>query len=312
MAAVTSRPTTTRRRRISRMALRENIDAYVFLAPWLVGLFGLILGPMIGSILLAMVKWDILSDPEWVGLDNFKKIFLKDDLFLISLGNTVFYTFLAIPIFLVVSLLLAVALNEKLKFVNYFRTMVYLPAVTPSVAFSLLWVWIFNPDFGIANQFLDIFGIPPQNWIWDPVQAKPSFILMNLWAIGPTMVIFLAGLQSVPETMYEAASIDGANALHRFRHITLPMMSPIIFFNLIVGIIGSFQIFNSAFIMTQGGPGNATLFYVLYLYRQAWELFHFGYASALAWILFVIVLIFTLIQFRLARRWVFYEGDIKT
>ena len=294
------------------MALRENIDAYVFLAPWLVGLFGLILGPMIGSILLAMVKWDILSDPEWVGLDNFKKIFLKDDLFLISLGNTVFYTFLAIPIFLVVSLLLAVALNEKLKFVNYFRTMVYLPAVTPSVAFSLLWVWIFNPDFGIANQFLDIFGIPPQNWIWDPVQAKPSFILMNLWAIGPTMVIFLAGLQSVPETMYEAASIDGANALHRFRHITLPMMSPIIFFNLIVGIIGSFQIFNSAFIMTQGGPGNATLFYVLYLYRQAWELFHFGYASALAWILFVIVLIFTLIQFRLARRWVFYEGDIKT
>ena len=294
------------------MALRENIDAYVFLAPWLVGLFGLILGPMIGSILLAMVKWDILSDPEWVGLDNFKKIFLKDDLFLISLGNTVFYTFLAIPIFLAVSLLLAVALNEKLKFVNYFRTMVYLPAVTPSVAFSLLWVWIFNPDFGIANQFLDIFGIPPQNWIWDPVQAKPSFILMNLWAIGPTMVIFLAGLQSVPETMYEAASIDGANALHRFRHITLPMMSPIIFFNLIVGIIGSFQIFNSAFIMTQGGPGNATLFYVLYLYRQAWELFHFGYASALAWILFVIVLIFTLIQFRLARRWVFYEGDIKT
>ena len=144
------------------------------------------------------------------------------------------------------------------------------------------------------------------------MQAKPSFILMNLWAIGPTMVIFLAGLQSVPETMYEAASIDGANALHRFRHITLPMMSPIIFFNLIVGIIGSFQIFNSAFVMTQGGPGNATLFYVLYLYRQAWELFHFGYASALAWILFVIVLIFTLIQFRLARRWVFYEGDIKT
>ena len=294
------------------MVLRENIDAYIFLAPWLVGLFGLILGPMVGSILLAMVKWDILSDPEWVGLDNFKKIFLKDDLFLISLGNTVFYTFLAIPIFLVVSLLLAVALNEKLKFVNYFRTMVYLPAVTPSVAFSLLWVWIFNPDFGIANQFLDIFGIPPQNWIWDPVQAKPSFILMNLWAIGPTMVIFLAGLQSVPETMYEAASIDGANALRRFRHITLPMMSPIIFFNLIVGIIGSFQIFNSAFVMTQGGPGNATLFYVLYLYRQAWELFHFGYASALAWILFVIVLIFTLIQFRLARRWVFYEGDIKT
>ena len=165
-----------------------------------------------------------------------------------------------------------------------------------------------------STQIEGIFGgkVTPQNWIWDPVQAKPSFILMNLWAIGPTMVIFLAGLQSVPETMYEAASIDGANALHRFRHITLPMMSPIIFFNLIVGIIGSFQIFNSAFVMTQGGPGNATLFYVLYLYRQAWELFHFGYASALAWILFVIVLIFTLIQFRLARRWVFYEGDIKT
>ena len=162
------------------MALRENIDAYVFLAPWLVGLFGLILGPMIGSILLAMVKWDILSDPEWVGLDNFKKIFLKDDLFLISLGNTVFYTFLAIPIFLVVSLLLAVALNEKLKFVNYFRTMVYLPAVTPSVAFSLLWVWIFNPDFGIANQFLDIFGIPP-----DPAPNLPSLISRIFSGYGP-------------------------------------------------------------------------------------------------------------------------------
>ena len=280
------------------------------MAPWLVGLIGLVIGPMIASIALSLTSWDLVTSPKFVGIGNFQKLF-KDDLFRIALGNTAFYTFIAVPLQLIVALLAALALNVKMKFLNYYRTMLYLPSVTPSVPFALLWTWIFNPDFGLANQVLSWFGIPPSLWIWDPDMAKPSFILMNLWTVGPIMVIFLAGLQSVPESLQEAASIDGAGPWQRFRHITIPMLSPVIFFNLIIGIIGSFQIFNSAYIMTQGGPGNATLFYVLYLYRMAWENLKMGYAAALAWVLFVVVLLFTLLQLSLARRWVFYEAELK-
>jgi multiple sugar transport system permease protein len=298
-------------RLIGNRRVRENVEAYILIGPWLIGLLVLTAGPMVGSAILAFSEWNLLTPPRLVGLANFREL-VVDDLFWTSLSNTAFYTFIGVPLQLLVALLAALAVNEKLRFVNFYRTMLYLPSITPAVASALVWLWVFNPDFGVANAFLEALGLPKSTWIHDPQMAKPSLILMSLWSIGPQMVIFLAGLQNVPDSLHEAAAIDGANAFQRFRHITLPMLSPVIFFNLIVGLIASFQVFNAAYIMTQGGPGNATLFYVLYLYRKAWESLEMGYASALAWVLFVIILILTLVQFRLANRWVYYEGDARS
>ena len=295
---------------VSRMRLRENLDAYVLIGPWLLGFLLLTAGPMLGSVVLALSDWDLLNAPTFIGLKNFPELW-RDDLFWLSLYNTAYYTFISVPLHLAVALAAALILNLKLRWINYYRTMVYLPSITPSVASAFLWMWIFNPDFGLANGAMDLLGLPHSLWIWDPDMAKPSLILMGLWSIGPQMVILLAGLQSVPESLYEAASVDGAGPWHRFRHITLPMLSPVLFFSLIISIIRSFQVFNLAYIMTAGGPANSTLFYVLYLYRSAWESLRMGYASALAWVLFLIILAFTLLQWRLANRWVYYEGELR-
>ncbi len=306
--AATALPT-GRRRRISRMWLRENLDAYVFLAPWLIGFIILTAGPMLGSLGLALSNWDMINPPHLIGLANFSGL-VNDDLFWTSLYNTAYYTFIGVPVFLISALLAALALNQKLRWINYYRTIVYLPSVTPVVASAFLWQWIFNPDFGLANAGLHVLGLPPSNWIWDPTTVKPSLILMGIWGIGPQMVILLAGLQNVPDQLLEAANVDGAGAWSRFRHITIPMLSPTLFFCLVVQIIGSFQIFTIVYIMTnEGGPANASLMYVMYLYRVAWESLRMGYASALAWILFAIILVITVIQVRLANRWVYYEGQ---
>ena len=208
----------------------------------------------------------------------------------------------------VVALLLALLLNQRLAGIGFFRTVFYLPTVTPTVASVILWVWIYNPDFGIANGVLRFVGLPPQTWLADPALAKPSLVLMSLWHIGSQMVIFLAGLQSVPVSLYDAAAIDGGNELQQFLHVTLPMISPVVFFNLVLGVIGSFQVFTAAFIATSGGPVNATYFYLLHLYDQAFGSFRMGYASALAWALFALILAFTIAQFRLGRRWICYEA----
>jgi multiple sugar transport system permease protein len=231
-----------------------------------------------------------------------------DDLFPTALYNTLYYTVVAVPAQVLVALLMALALNRQVRGINFFRTAYYLPTVTPTVASIILWVWIFNPDFGIANAVLHVVGIPPQKWLGDPQLAKPSLIIMSLWRVGSQMVIFLAGLQSVPEALHEAAAIDGANYLRRLLHVTIPMISPVIFFNVVVGVIDSFQIFTVAFIATGGGPVTATYFYVLHLYDQAFQNFHMGYASALAWVLFAVILAFTVGQFLLGRQWVYYEG----
>jgi multiple sugar transport system permease protein len=292
------------------MRLRENLDAYVLIGPWLLGFLLLTAGPMLGSVVLALSDWDLLNAPKFIGLKNFPELW-RDDLFWLSLYNTAYYTFISVPLHLFAALAAALILNLKLRWINYYRTMVYLPSITPSVASAFLWMWIFNPDFGLANGAMDLLGLPHSLWIWDPDWAKPSLILMGLWSIGPQMVILLAGMQSVPESLYEAASVDGAGPWQRFRHITLPMLSPVLFFSLIISIIRSFQVFNLAYIMTAGGPANATLFYVLYLYRSAWESLRMGYASALAWVLFLIILAFTLLQWRLANRWVYYEGELR-
>lgn len=295
--------------RTSPLLRREALDAYLFISPWLIGFFLWVAGPMIASIAFSLIRWDLLGPPSWVGLSNYRTLF-TNPLVRISLWNTAFYTFLSVPLGLLVALATAMLLNQRLHFQSWFRTCFYLPSVMPAVANAVLWFWILNPEIGLANQLLRLFGLPRSLWIYDPATAKPTFVLMSLWGVGNTMIVFLAGLQGIPQSLYEVADIDGANWWNRFRHVTLPMLSPVILFNLVVGVIGSFQVFTSAFLLTNGGPQNATLFTVLYLYRLAFEQFNMGLASALAWLLFAIILVFSLIQLRLSRTWVYYEaGD---
>jgi len=285
----------------------DNITGYLFLAPWIIGFFVFTVGPMIASLVLSFAKYSGFGPFSWVGFENYKRIF-SDDLFYTSLYNTAYYAFLGVPAQLLVALILASLLNMKVPGVNAFRTAFYVPTVTPTVANIFLWVWILNYDFGLINQILRVVGLPPVNWLWDTKIVKPALILMSLWRVGTQMVIFLAALQGVPEELLEAASIDGANAFRRFLRITIPLISPVVFLNLVIGVIGAFQTFTVAFIATLGGPVNASRFYVLYLYEQAFENFRLGFASGQAWILFLIILALTGVQFRLSQRWVYYES----
>ncbi|NPV09809.1 MAG: sugar ABC transporter permease [Anaerolineae bacterium] len=262
---------------------------------------------MLASLYFAFTDYRAVTAPTFTGLANFSRM-AKDRYFLISLGNTAFYTFLGVPAFQLSALLMALALNSKIHGTSVYRTIYYLPSVMPAVANAVLWVWIFNPEFGFANVVLRWFGLPGLAWLADPRLAKPCFIIMGMWATGASMLIYLAGLQGVPEALYEAADMDGAGTLRKFLYVTIPMITPTIFFNLVIGFIGSFQVFTTAYVATGGGPVNATLFYVLYLYQMAFQSFWMGYASALAWVLFVIILIFTIIQVRLSSRWVYYES----
>ena len=277
--------------------------------PWLIGFICFKFGPMVASLIIGLTKWDALQPPQWVGLQNFQTM-LTDWRLHTALFNTAYLSFLSVPLQLFVALLFALMLNQKLRAIPLFRTIFYLPSQTPVVATAFLWNWIYHPDFGMANALLSAIGLPPQGWLFDVQLAKPSLILIQLWSgIGVPMVILLAGLQGVPESLYEAASIDGAGALSRFRHVTLPMVSPVIFFNLVMGIIASFQgFFTIVFLTTAGGPVNATLIWVVLIYYRAFQDFKMGYASALAWVLFMIIMAMTAIQFALASHWVFYEG----
>jgi multiple sugar transport system permease protein len=300
-------PAQTKKPRWSRKTISDNITGYLFLAPWVIGLLTFTVGPMLASGYLSLTKYSGFGATKWIAFENYDKIF-HDDLFYESLYNTVYYAFLGVPAQLLVALCLAVLLNMKVRHANLFRTVYYIPTVTPTVANVFLWVWIFNFDFGLINSLLRLVGIAPVNWLWDPQIVKPALILMSLWAVGQQMVIFLAALQGVSEELLEAASIDGANNIRRFFSITIPLISPVIFLNLIIGIISLFQTFTVALIATNGGPINSSLFYVLYIYRKGFQSFAMGYASGLAWILFLIILAITAIQFYLARRWVYYES----
>ncbi|MBI2939383.1 MAG: sugar ABC transporter permease [Chloroflexi bacterium] len=295
-------------KRRSRLLYREATDGRLFALPFVLGFLVWWLYPMGYSIYLIFQDWDLLTPPKFIGLANITKM-LADPKVGISLVNTAFYTFVGVPVHLLVALILALALNVPLRGIAVYRTVFYLPSITPIVASAVVWLQIFQPEFGILNAALGQVGIPPVKWLFDPVVAKPAFIFMSTWGIGPQILIFLAGLQSVPESLHEAAAIDGADVWQRFRHITVPMISPVILFNLVVGIIGSFQVFTSAFIMTDGGPQDATLFTVLYLYRNGFQYFRMGYASTIAWMLFFIIVFFTVIQFKMANRWVYYEGS---
>ncbi len=299
----------SKRKRPSGVQRAEWRDGWLFAMPFLLGVLIFWLGPMLYSLFLVTQDWDMLSPPQYIGLENIRNM-IEDPLMSKSLYNTAYYTFIGVPLQLVIALLLAFALNQNLLGQSIYRTIFYLPAITPAVAFAVVWMQIFNADFGVFNNILRALGLPGVKWLFDPDIAKPAFILMSLWTVGPQMVIFLAGLQSVPAELLEAAEIDGANTWQRFRSVVMPMLSPIVFFNLIIGIIGSFQVFTNAFIMTNGGPQNATLFSVLYIYLNGFRFFKMGYAATLAWLLFWIIMLFTFLQFVVANRWVYYEGKV--
>jgi multiple sugar transport system permease protein len=294
----------------SSLRRQEAIAGYIAILPWFLGFLIFAVGPIVASFVLMFMRWEIITPAKWIGFNNFQRL-SADPLVLKSLYNTLYYTVLAVPLHLLTALIAAYLLNVGVRWTNFYRSLIYLPSQMPVVASSILWFFIFSPTYGLANAVLGWFGIAPQQWLWDVNLVKPSLILMATWSLGNAMIIFLAGMQAIPTTLYEAARIDGANGWHEFRHIMLPMLSPTIFFNFIIGIIGSFQVFTNVFIMTDGGPGDASLMFVLYIYQNAFQNFKMGYASLLAWVLLCIVLIITHIQFRISRRWVYYEGEVR-
>ncbi len=291
---------------LSKMESRWGI---IMAAPAVLGFVIWQLGPMVASLAISFTEWSVVSSPKFIGLDNFAKLFSRDPLFWKSLYATAYYTFLGVPLVIASAFIVAMVLNQKVKGLAIFRTVFYFPSVVPAVANSVLWLWIFNPDFGLLNTALEYFRLPGFLWIYDEAQVIPSLVLMSVWGMGNTMIIFLAGLQGVPQHYYEAAEIDGANALQKWQYVTIPMISSVIFFNLVMGIIGTFQVFAQAYVMTNGGPNNSSLFMVYYLFQNAFEYGRMGYASALAWVLFLIILLFTLVVFRSSPAWVYYESE---
>ncbi len=287
----------------------ETVLAWAMISPWVLGFLLLTAFPMVASLALSFFKWNILSPPEFVGLANYHKLFFTDPLPLHSLKITVLFSLASIPLNIVFGLAIAMLLNANIRGLAVFRTIYYLPAILSGVAVAILWQWIFSSDFGLLNTALRIFGIEGPAWLGSKVWVLPAFVIMRLWSVGGGMIIYLAGLQAIPTDLYEAAEIDGANWWQRIFRITLPMLSPTIFFQLITGVIFTMQIFTETFIMTDGGPANASLFYLLYLYRQAFQNFKMGYASALAWVFFIAILLLTLLLFATAKFWVYYEAE---
>lgn len=302
-----------RRVHLSRRA-KEELFAYLCISPWLLNFVLFIAFSMAASFVIALFDTNLMNRTIFVGLDQFAELG-RDKLASKAMINTAYYSFAMVPIGTAVALAIAMLLNQDIKAQGFFRTAYYLPSIVSGVAVSILWAWMYHPDYGLINSLLDSLGvyrfIPRIKWIFSEEWAIPSLVLMSTWGTGGAMLIFLAGLQSVPTALYEAATIDGAGAWRRFLNVTIPMLTPTIFFSIIMRIVGSFQIFTQALIMTEGGPNNATLTMVLYIYNKAFLQFHFGYASALAWALFAVILVFTLGIIRSSEMWVFYEGELK-
>lgn len=296
--------------RFSRATRRNLMYGLIFVSPWLIGLAVFVIYPVIASAYYSFTEYSVVKPPEWVGLENYRYLFTQDKLFPTALKNTLYYVFIFVPLSTVMSLTLALLLNMKVKGMAFYRTVFYLPSIVPAIAMSMLWLWILNPQYGLANEVLRNLGLPALGWMSSPTWSKPSLIIMSLWAAGGGIVIFLAGLQDIPQHLYEAADLDGAGSLAKIFKITIPLLTPSIFFNFVIDMIAAFQYFTSAYVMTggQGGPLDSTLFYVLLLYRNAFSYFKMGLASAMAWILFIIVFVLTLILFKSSDRWVYYEG----
>jgi len=298
------------RRKPGGLERKEARQFYLFISPWLIGfvLFGG--GPIIASALISFTDWSLLNSPRWIGLANYQQMF-QDPLFYTSLKNTLYFGVGSVLLGVVTSFLLALLLNQKVRGMAFFRTVFYLPSVVSGIATALLWVNIFHPDFGLINYVLSWFGIQDPGWLTSEQWVIPALIIMSAWGAGGTMIIYLAGLQGIPAYLYEAAAIDGATWWSKFWHVTVPMMSPVIFFNVLTGFIASLQAFVLILVMTNGGPANGSMVYGLYIYREAFQYFNMGYASALAWVLFIIIIIFTFVQLRLAQRWVHYESETR-
>lgn len=299
--------TAPKQARRGSLARKEAMWGYLFVAAPLLGflIFGFV--PIIMSLALAFAKWDMFRPPQWIGLQNFTRM-ASDPVVSISSVNTLVF-FLGVPVGIAFSLVLAMMLNRKLTGINFYRAIYYLPSVSSIVAISLLWMWIFNPENGLLNMYLLKLGLPGPEWLNDPLWVKPALILMGVWGgLGPNMILFLAGLQGVPASLYEAASIDGAKPWQQFWHVTWPMLTPTTFFVTIMGVIGALQYFGQIYIMTNGGPEHASTSYMFYLWQQAFTYYRMGYASALAWLLGVFIIIVTAVQFILAKRWVYYES----
>ncbi len=290
----------------SPRARRDWLIGYLFASPFVIGFCLFIAYPMLHSAYLVAFEWDPLREPEFVGFKNIVRLF-ADPKVNKSLYNSFFYTVIAVPLQLCISFSLAMALTQPLVFRDFYRAAFYLPIIVPLVASAVVWQRVFHPEFGILNEALGWIGIAPQRWLFDPDLAKPAFIFMSFWAIGRQMVIFIAGLGNIPESLKEAASLDGANAVNRLRHLILPLMTPLIFYNMVIATVNSFQTFIPAMIMTEGGPEDATLFVVLNIYRNAFQYGRMGYASTMAWELFLLIVGFTIMQFVVSRRWVYYE-----
>ncbi|MGI6640538.1 MAG: carbohydrate ABC transporter permease [Limnochordia bacterium] len=299
-----------------RSTLRKLAVGLFFIGPWIIGFLGFTLYPMIMSAYYSLTNYNLVNEPQYIGWKNYIRLLQMDPQFKTAISNTMYMVIVGLPIWLFVALVMAVLLNEKGKLTTFFRTLFYLPSVVPTVAASVLWMWVLNPQYGIVNTLLKSMGFSGPGWFTDPTWSKPGLILMGAWATGGTMIIFLAGLQNVPEALYESAELDGAGWWRKLRHITLPILTPTIFFNLIMGMISTFQYFTQAFVISRGagsnvppgGPLGSTLFYAIYLYQNAFSYLRMGYAAAMAWLLFIVILVFTLLLFRSSGRWVHYDS----
>lgn len=303
-------PEAQRLRRRRRLLVR-NLQGWLFVSPWLLGLLMFFLGPMLASIYLSFTSYNIVQSPRFIGLRNYIEM-VQDPLIWQALKITSIYAVISVPLSIFLGLVLAILLNQKVRGIAVWRTVYYLPSIISGVAVALLWEWLFNGRYGLVNYMLErLFGIEGPNWLADTRTAIWAFVVISIWQVGGSMLINLAALQGVPTSLYEAAEIDGAGAWRKFRNVTIPMISPVIFFNLIMGIIGALKSFDLFFIMTDGGPNNSTLTFMLYLYRQAFESLRMGYGSAMAWLLFAYLIILTAIVFKSSSKWVYYESTVE-
>jgi multiple sugar transport system permease protein len=299
------------------MKKKEALWFYLLILPWLIGFFTLTLGPMIYSFVLSLTNWDLFTTPKFISLKNYISLFTTDKIFWKTVFNTLYYAFISVPLGLLFSLFISYFLNRPVRGSTFYRTLYYIPATVPGVASALLFKWLLAPDAGMINRFLAIFGIDGPAWLLEPLWVKPALILMSLWTVGANITLLMAGMKSIPGEFYEAASLDGASPFMQYRRITLPLLTPVIFFNAINGLIASLQIFTQIYIMTgtggasMGGPNNASMMIVPYLFNNGFRFYKMGYASAIAWILFVLVMLLTLLIFRSSSAWVFYETEVR-
>lgn len=305
-------PSTLPRTRGLSARAREALNGYLFISPWALGFLIFVIGPMIGLIWLSFHRWDLIGDPRHVGWRNFERLF-RDRLFLKSMEVTIIYGLGRVPLGIIVALGTALLLNNRrIKFIGIWRTIYYMPVVLPPVAISLVWMWIYNPRYGILNTMIQQFlGVPGPRWLDDAALVLPSLMVMAVWAAaGRNMIIYLSGLQGISNELYEASAIDGAGYWRQFWRITLPLLTPVIFFNLITGMIDTFKLFTQAYVMTEGGPRNQSLFFTYYLFQKGFMQYQMGYASAMAVVVFIIIMALTLLVFRWSKAWVFYEGEL--